>query len=326
VDERLAAYLQGQLGVVARRQALAAGLTPEQVARLVRRRELAPIHPGVYVDHTGEPTWTQLAWAAVLHTWPAALSHGSALGVAEGQASPHRTLPVEVVVLKDRHLGAPSGVRLHRSRHAPQRTVAGSPPRIRYEEAVLDVAARMRSVDEVVAELGRVVQARRTTAARLLAALNGRERIRQRALLAEVLGDVAAGASSSLERAYLVDVERSHGLPAALRQSREHSILGVVFRDAVYVLGGRRLVVELDGRAYHDTARQRNADFDRDLLLRLAGEETIRLSWSQVRGRPCWTAGVVGQLLRTLGWAGGVRRCGADCEAVRDDPDVRRTA
>jgi hypothetical protein len=316
VDERLTAYLQEQQGVVARRQAIAAGLTGEQVARLVRRRELAPVHPGVYVDHTGEPTWMQLAWAAVLHVWPAALSHGSALGVAEGSTSPHRTLPVEIVVLKDRHLGGPPGVRLHRSRHAPQRTGPGSPPRIRYEEAVLDVVARMRSVDDVVTELGRVTQTRRTTATRLLAALEGRERIRHRALLTDVLGDVTAGACSSLERAYLVDVERAHGLPAALRQSRERSVSGVVFRDAVYVVGGQRLVVELDGRAFHDTAQQRNADFDRDLVVRLAGDETIRLSWSQVRGRPCWTAGVVGQLLETMGWPGGVRRCGATCEAV----------
>ena len=80
----LLSLLVDQDGVVSRRQALQAGLAGHDVTRLLRRRALVPIHAGIYVDHTGEPSWQQLAWAAVLLHWPAALTHGSAMRAAEG--------------------------------------------------------------------------------------------------------------------------------------------------------------------------------------------------------------------------------------------------
>ena len=73
----LDAVLRDQSGVVARRQAVSLGLGPADLARLVRRRELAGVNPGVYVDHTGPLTRHQRTWAAVLFCWPSALSHES---------------------------------------------------------------------------------------------------------------------------------------------------------------------------------------------------------------------------------------------------------
>ena len=44
------------------------------------------LHPGVYVDHTGEPSWLQLAWASVLLCWPAALAgHSDRLVAPRGE-------------------------------------------------------------------------------------------------------------------------------------------------------------------------------------------------------------------------------------------------
>jgi hypothetical protein len=57
----LARHLALQAGVISRRQALSAGLEPHDVRRLLRRREWALLHPGVYVDHTGTPSWLQRA-------------------------------------------------------------------------------------------------------------------------------------------------------------------------------------------------------------------------------------------------------------------------
>ena len=73
-----------QEGVIVRRQAIAAGLTSDDVARLIRRREWARVHPGVYVDHTGPLQWSQRAWAAVLGVGRSVLCHTSALRAAEG--------------------------------------------------------------------------------------------------------------------------------------------------------------------------------------------------------------------------------------------------
>ncbi|MDP3891593.1 type IV toxin-antitoxin system AbiEi family antitoxin domain-containing protein [Nocardioides sp.] len=71
--------LRSQAGVVARRQVLECGGTDNDIERLVRRREWARVHTGVYVDHTGPLSWEQRAWAAVLAHWPAALAGAAAL-------------------------------------------------------------------------------------------------------------------------------------------------------------------------------------------------------------------------------------------------------
>lgn len=188
------------------------------------------------------------------------------------------------------------------------------PPRIRYEEAALDVAAAARSDFAALGELSRAVQGRRTTAGRLLRSLEGRERIARRNWMAGVLDDVAAGACSVLEHGYLHQVERRHGLATARRQVRDRVGAGVVYRDVEYQVG---LVVELDGRLFHDTTTQRDADLDRDLAAAAGGKDSVRLSYGQVFDRPCWTAAHVAALLRARGWRGAPRACSATCGASR---------
>lgn len=60
-----------QAGVIARRQLVQLGFTEIDLRRQLRRRELVPLHPGVYVNHTGRPTRLQREWAAALLHWPA---------------------------------------------------------------------------------------------------------------------------------------------------------------------------------------------------------------------------------------------------------------
>ena len=210
-----------------------------------------------HVDHTGEPSWDQRAWAAVLWGWPSALSHSSALAVVEGPGSPHRSGVIEIAVVKDRRLLDRPGVVVRRSAHVAARTHVAAPPRVRYDDAALDVVARLDRGDDVVAEVGRVVQVRCTSPERLLSAVRSRRRVRHRDLLVDLLGDLAAGATSALERRYLCDVERAHGLPQAIRQLRHRTRDGVVYRDVLYVLAGRLLVLELD-RSGSSTSRPGN--------------------------------------------------------------------
>ena len=47
-DTRIAELLAQQCGVICRRQVLACGGTDNDIERLVRRREWATVHPGVY--------------------------------------------------------------------------------------------------------------------------------------------------------------------------------------------------------------------------------------------------------------------------------------
>jgi len=106
-------------------------------------------------------------------------------------------------------------------------------------------------------------------------------------------------------------VERAHGLPVADRQVRDSS-RGTIYRDVEY----RRfdVAVELDGRLFHDDARSRDGDFERDLDARLDGKVTVRLGWGQVYGRPCSTAIKIGSLLQQGGWDAAPTRC-RECPA-----------
>ena len=147
----------------------------------------------------------------------------------------------------------------------------------------------------------------------MLAALEGRERSPRRQWLSSVLLDVAEGACSVLEHGYLHRVERAHGLPRAQRQLRSTASLGVIYRDVEY----GRLVIELDGRLFHDTATQRDRDMDRDLDAAVDRRSTVRIGYGQVFDRPCATAAQVGALLQQRGWEGSPQRCRSPMCLVR---------
>jgi hypothetical protein len=267
MDPALEPYLLDQSGVVARRQAIAAGLAPHDLARLVRRRELAPLHTGVFLDHTGEPTFQQRAWGAVLLLEPAALAGPSALRAFEGPGSTRRDDLIHVVVAWERRVRPPEGVRAQRCRAFQERVQWNlGPPRLRYEEAALDVATAASSDFAALGELSRVIQSRRTTAARLAAAMSRRSRVARRDWLVGVLADIAAGTCSVLEHGYLHRVERAHGLAGARRQVRDRLGPGVVYRDVLYEHG---VVAELDGRLFHDTTAQRTGTTTATSWLRL---------------------------------------------------------
>jgi hypothetical protein len=306
--EFLDGVLARQSGVVSRAQALAAGLQPHRIRRRLRRREWATVHPGVYVNHTGPLTWSQRAWAAVLVAWPAALCHESALRASDySGAAFDDGAPVHVAVDRDRPLRPPAGVVVHRLADLDDKALWNtSPPRLRVEEAALDVAAGAATELDAVAVLADVVQSRRTTATRLIRALERRSRIRRRRLFEAVLGDIRAGSCSALEHAFLDRVERAHGLPTAERQVVASS-LGPLYRDVVY--GEQGLVVELDGHLFHSRPRVRDRDLERDLDAAVDRLTTVRLGWGQAVGRPCSTARKLGRLLQRLGWDGQPTTC-----------------
>jgi very-short-patch-repair endonuclease len=60
-----------------------------------------------------------------------------------------------------------------------------------------------------------------------------------------------------------------------------------------------RLVVELDGRAVHGTARAFEEDRERDRLLAGAGWRVVRLTWRQLRDEP---ESILAELRGLLQW------------------------
>ena len=100
--------------------------------------------------------------------------------------------------------------------------------------------------------------------------------------------DEPAPVRSELERRFL-EVVREEGLPMPVINAR------VAGHDVDFQWPRRRLIVETDGRATHDTPHQFERDRRRDLELSLAGWHVIRVGWRQVVHEP----GRVAALLRS---------------------------
>lgn len=308
------ARLARQSGVISRAQVLHAGGTPADIARRLRRREWVRLLPGVYLDHTGEPTWLQRCWVGVLYHWPAALAGVSAIRavVGPGWRRHDDAGPIELAVPQRRHVVPRDGYVITRPSGFFDRVHWGAdPPHVRLDHAGVDVAARQRDPFEVVAVLADLCQSRRTAPPRLLDVVAGRGKVAQRSLLNEVLRDLDRGTCSVLEREFLHRVEIPHALPSPSRQQRRTAPGLSALHDVEYADLG--LVVELDGRLFHDTAGQRDRDLDRDLLVATMGA-TVRLGWGQVLDRPCLTAARLVAVLRQHGWTGQPTPCSPACD------------
>lgn len=176
------------------------------------------------------------------------------------------------------------------------------PPRTSLDATVVDLCAEADE-DELAALLAEALSGRRTTAKRLLGELATRKRFPHRRLVREVLGDVALGAHSALERRFLVDVERAHGLPSAKRQRHAHEKHRA---DAWFEEYG--VLAELDGKLHRGAQALRDQSRDNDHAL--LGLITQRYGWHDVAGvNACLTAQQLGQVLMLRGWEGPVQAC-----------------
>jgi predicted transcriptional regulator of viral defense system len=301
-----------QHGVISRVQALELGLGPRTVSSRLRSGRWQQLYRGVYATYTGEPGREAWLWAAVLRVGPdAALSYQTAAEL--DRLTPRPSPLIHLTVPREQHVRAIPGLVIHRSsRIRTARHPALTPPRTRIEETTLDLAQAAPDLDDAFAWLARACAGRLTTPARLGAALDQREKMRWRNDLAAALGDVSAGAHSALERRYVRDVERSHGLPSARRQVRTTRATHTEYKDVLYEEFG--VGVELDGDLAHPPDAHWR-DRHRDNAAAAHGITTLRYSWPDVVRRPCHVAAEVATVLRLRGWRGTLRPCGPACRA-----------
>ena len=299
--------------MIATWQADYAGLSVAAMKNLARAGRWHRLHRGVYAAFTGEPPRDAVLWAAVLRAGPrSVLSHETA---AETYDLMRPSKLLHVTIPHNQRLEPTRGLVVHRSaRDLGQMRGPGLPPRMMVEETILDLAQAAANFDDVVALLAKACQKQLTTPVLLRQNLDARPKTRWRAEIREALEDVANGAHSPLERRYLRDVERAHGLPTADRQACAVLNGRVIQRDVRY--RRYRVVVELDGAAYHP-AERRLADSRRDNAAAAQGMVTLRYGWSDVATRPCQIAAEVAKTLRAHGWTGQPRRCGPNCQLPR---------
>lgn len=293
------AHAQG--GVVSREQVLAHQGSDRVIARLVRQGHWRRIDRGVFLTSTNEPGFEARAWAGVLLGGDSACLGGLAAARLDGlvDADP-RT--VTVLIPHGQRIAPRRGwefVQTHRALRP-----VGAPPRTSVEDTVLDLCATARP-ENVVGWVTLAVERGRTTERRLRRALDGRHRHPRRELIDGLLADVAVGVRSPLERTYLRDVERAHGLNVLV--SRQLPSRGYeAVRDVWYTDFG--VVVELDGRLGHKELG-RFRDFNRDNLASLDGLLTLRYGAGDLHGRACSVAAQVARALHQRGWTGLLTRC-----------------
>jgi hypothetical protein len=302
-----------QFGVVSRSQALRAGFSSDMIKFRLRSGWWQPMHRGVYATFTGVPGRYAHLWAAVLASGPgAAISYETAAElhglIDKGQA----TGPVHVTVPQERRVTAVEGVNLHRSTRALE-AVEGytNPPRTKVEETVLDLTQTAKTFDDVCGWVTRAFARDLTGEIRLREAMSQRIKLRWRADLDDLIVAAAGGDHSVLEFRYHRDVERAHGLPEPDRQVPFSGPGGRRGRrDRVYEAYG--VVIELDGRLAHP-AEHKWRDKTRDNAAAVAGQQTLRYGWTQVKWEACATAVEVAKVLRGHDWPGWPRPCSPGC-------------
>jgi very-short-patch-repair endonuclease len=272
-DRALLAIAARQHGVVTAENLARAGVSRGAVARRVAAGRLRRVHCGVYL--TGPLTTEHTrAMAAVLACGDhAALSHHAA-GALWGIRPPWRG-PVDVTVTA-RH-PRPRGVRVHRAeldprdirrRHgvpttAPARTLLDLAPLITTRELE-------RAIEE--ARIQRLV----TTAQLTTLLTHSRSRRGTKALRVALTNQHEPSLTRSEAERIVLEQIRAAGLPQPRTNAR---VLG---HEVDFLWPEHKLIVEVDGYAYHSSREAFERDRRRDARLVAAGHRVIRLSYGQV--------------------------------------------
>lgn len=293
-----------QAGVISRAQLLGIGVTPRCLDRITR--EWTRLARGVYLiaSTQDEPSWPAKAWAGVLLGGDGARVGGTAAAALHGLAGWDEVASVTIMMSGRRSVGPHPGFRFVRERPGVRlSSTAADPPRTRIEDTVLDLCAAGRPA-EVLTWLTRAVQRRLTTHQRLQARLDDRLGLRHRAVVMEILDDVASGVTSHLEHRALTEVLRPHGLPITRLQHRTGS--GRRIADAA--VPAQRVLIEFDGRVGH-VEEGAFRDRRRDNAHTLDGWVTLRFGWADVTEDPCAVAAEIAALLTLRGWTGSMTCC-----------------
>jgi predicted transcriptional regulator of viral defense system len=277
-DTAIAALATEQHGVVARRQLITLGLGRGAIAERLRKQRLHRIHQGVYA--VGHRKLSHLGWwmAAVLACGPGAvLSHrcaAASAGILEGW-------PTTVDVIAPRELHSRPGVRVHLGALADdERTERFGIPVTTVARTLLDLAAVL-DVHALNRALERAEALGLADAVPLAALIERHAGQRGTASLRAALdeGLRPAVTRSDLERRFLTFVDDA-GLPRPLT----NVVLDGIEVDCAWP--ERRVVVELDGRAYHRTMAAFERDRARDRRLAAAGWRPIRVTDRALRDEP----------------------------------------
>lgn len=281
--ERIIADLAGrQRGVVTASQLRAVGFDQQAIKRRLRAGRLHRLHRGVYlVGHPVPPNGAAELGAVLACGAGSVVSHHTSARLWRLSAFLERTGPIHVTV-PGRDARHRPGIVVHRVRALAARDVrhvdgipATSPAR-----TLLDLASLLplHDLELTLAD------------ARALGLIGERD-------LADLLDrDGTRRGAGVLRR--LLELERSHGLSrseaerrlfalihaAGLPLPKKNALVGRLQVD--FLWRPEKVVVEVDGYAYHSSKRAFERDRERDAQLAARGHTVIRVTWRQLRDGP----------------------------------------
>jgi very-short-patch-repair endonuclease len=261
LDRAIVALAVRQHGVVTTAQLLDAGVGRRAIARRVARGWLIPRFRGVYQVGPVPAQHADEMAAVLVCGEGAALSHQSAAAI---WGFARRDRVVHVTVTRD--VRSRPGVRVHRSLSLDAAVQDGLP--LTRPARTLNDLRRTLPNDEV-------------------------ERARERAAMLGLVvpDDAPDGFTRSEAERRLTQLCKAAGLPPPRTNAR---VAGYEV-DAYWP--AERLIVEVDGWAYHRTREAFERDRRKDAALQAAGYRVIRITWRRLTKEPYSVSAQLGALL-----------------------------
>jgi very-short-patch-repair endonuclease len=280
LEKTLHEHGAAQHGLVTRAQLLTAGVPDHVIERRVRARRLRTVRRGVYqAGPIVGPRAREMA-AVLACGCECRVSHCSAAGLWELRGGDSSNDSTEVTVHRRRRRRM-EGIRVHRVNDlAPDEvTVLDGIPVTTPARTLLDLGecVSMREMEQAVA---RGERSGLVTRAELRAMVERHPRHRGARALRRILADdePAALTRSEAEEAMLALVRKA-GLPPPQVNAR-------LFRYEVdFLWREQRLIVEVDGMAFHSSPRAIVEDRRRDAELTAAGFRVLRFTWQDITQR-----------------------------------------
>jgi very-short-patch-repair endonuclease len=257
----------------------AAGLGRGAIARRLAEGRLRRIHFGVYLVGPAPLPRTRDMAAVLACGRTAVLSHRSA--AALWGIRPPWNGPVDVTASAG-HPRGDAGIRVHRVRTLDKTDITRRQgvPVTAPARTLLDLAGVLHPRD--LARALEEAEVRRLVTRRQLAALLARSRGRAgAAALREALRQYDEPALTRSEaEARMLDLIRAARLPPPCTNAR------VGRHEVDFLWPAERLVVEVDGFAFHSTRAAFERDRAKDAELHILGYRVVRITWRQIAHEP----------------------------------------
>lgn len=281
IDSLIGELAAAQHGVVARRQLVAPGASAHRVKSRVLSGRLRPIHRGVYQVGPVAGRFAREMAAALACGPDVVVSHRSAGAMWEMLPSAGSTVPVELTTCADNPIRRP-GLVVHRTLRLDTGEVTDleGVPITTPARTLLDLSAvpNLRELEQALARAERSEPLSRTDLAYVVARRRRRPGANAlRALLSD--GVIPAMARSEAEERFLLLVRKAQ-LPPPETNVRVHGF------EVDFFWRPQRVVVEIDGFAYHGSPLSFEGDRRRDARLAAQGMQVIRVTWRQLTNEP----------------------------------------